>query len=103
MRKQGVTHDGELLPTCIDLANCISNMAVHLSPVYTDICLETVILSCTSGDARLSEPCYRRRIIDMDRSNPFTDVPSLIDEEIYEIGDQGDGKDLPWNWSVLVS
>ncbi|CED82329.1 eIF-2alpha kinase GCN2 [Phaffia rhodozyma] len=72
MRKQGVTHD--------------------------DICLETVILSCRSGDARLSEPCYRRRIIDMDRSNPFSDAPSLIDEEIYEIGDQGSGRDLPWNW-----
>lgn len=75
-----------------------------------EICLDTIILSSSSGGARLAEPCYRRRVIDLDRSNPFLDAalanmngedPEL--EAEMEVGDEKEAEILPFNWFVCFS
>ena len=64
------------------------------------MCLDTVILSSSSGGARLAEPCYRKRIIDLDRSNPFLEAGDqyLDGGDAGDYGDEKDGEPLPWNW-----
>lgn len=70
---------------------------------FLDVCLDTVILSSSSGGARLAEPCYRKRIIDLDRSNPFLEAGDQYMDggDAAEYGDEKDGEPLPWNWSVV--
>lgn len=103
MRKEGITHDGS--------SSASGSASLLFDAVWTDfstlvrssdICLDTVVLSSSSGGARLSEPCYRKRIIDLDRSNPF-----LESEDLYlddgEAGDEKEIESLPWNWFVAVT
>jgi hypothetical protein len=84
--------------------------AASLEPV-SDISLDTIVLSTSSfGGARLAEPCFRRRIADLDRSNPFLSLThdvGLADgadvgngQGAYEDerGDSNEGERLPWNW-----
>lgn len=74
-----------------------------------DISLDTIVLSTSSfGGARLAEPCFRRRIADLDRSNPFLgqthDIGLAHGEDLGhgaredELGDSNEGERLPWNW-----
>lgn len=79
-------------------------MSFSISP--TDISLDTIVLSTSSfGGARLAEPCFRRRIADLDRSNPFlsqTHNLGLAQGTDFgsedERGDSNEGERLPWNW-----
>jgi len=66
----------------------------------SDVCLDTIVLSSSSGGARLAEPCYRKRIIDLDRSNPFLQNGDTYDGGPGggEDGDEKEVESLPWNW-----
>jgi hypothetical protein len=72
--------------------------------LVVEICLDTIILSSSNGGARLAEPCYRRRAMDMERSNPFLDALHIdpdLDSEM-EAGDEHEGETLPFNWLAFT-
>lgn len=77
------------------------SLVTYRLPHSLDVSLDTVILSSSSGGARLAEPCYRKRVIDMDRSNPFLDEVAMSAPPEIEIGDEGEAEPLPWNWWVM--
>lgn len=99
LRGVGLTHDGKFLHLWRTTRLIVQGRRLTLSSWSTDISLDTIVLSTTSfGGARLAEPFFRRRIVDLDRSNPFLPTSTFASSSPTVRGDSNEGERLPWNW-----